>query len=418
MSVIEEQSRELDQEVNHLFICLYTNSSNETKVQTLRNARKRASGNTYYIQGWSEGHQGVVTLRADRINAVFSDAAEAEEALGKELSDSAFLLDLPEGKPINHKHGAENTFDIHFTGFSKKKKEELEKTAVLNSMISRKSVTKHLNALCCGVNASPEKIALAVEQGVFILAEDDFNHFISTGELPENLSANINDIFQTIKDKARQRAELDKLDKLQEELATSFSGVKTLPRRENLIATFEDDRAVGWKFHVPSVFREALDIRLTPFTIHTQTVDTWTQGHAYSFKVGDSIGSHSTKDWKQFLQQDNAMVLQVKYATPAGFDENKKFEGVISGGFYASKTAKCPTDINGLNIIASSYTYDPGVLTVSIFKPNSDKTKVELFDTLVLDQVEFVTLLQLGYYWQKPESKEDDTPLKKVQLVR
>lgn len=417
MSVINEQSRELDQEVDQLFICLYTNSSNETKVQTLRNARKRASGNTYYIQGWSEGHKGVVTLRADRIKAVFSNTSEAEEALNRELADSPFSLDLPEGKPINYLHGAANTFDIHFTGFSKKKKEELEKTAILNSMICRKSVTKHLNALCCGVNASPEKIALAVEQGVFILAEDDFNHFIATGELPENLSANINDIFATIKDKARKRAELDKLEKLQEDLATSFAGVKTLPRRENLIAVFEDDKAVGWKFHVPRVFREALDIRLTPFTVHGKTTDTWTQGHAYSFKVGDSIGSHSTKDWKAFLNQENATLLQVKFATPAGFDENKKFEGPVTGGFYSSKSTNHPTQIDGLTLTTSSYTYDPGVLTISVYKPNSDKTKVELFDTLVLDQVEFVTLLQFGYYWQKPESKEDETTLKKIQLV-
>lgn len=412
MSVIDKKTEEATQNVEPLFVCLYTNSLNEVKVQCLRNAKVIASRKSEHIQGWSEQHNKPITLRADRVLSVFSSSKEAEEALTSvgEHQSTPVTLNLPRSKAFNPNEPT--PFEICFSGFPAKQRAILEKEASMAGMIVHTRVTNNLDILCAGTRVGPAKKVQAMALGAFIIDDIEFSDLISTGELPEVFHDNESNQVE-----ARSRVELDKLEKLQEQMETSFAGLKTIPRRENLIATFEDDRAVGWKFHVPSVFREALDIKKTPFTIHGQTRETWTQGHAYSFKVGDSIGSHSTKDWKQFLHQDNAMVLQVKYATPAGFDENKKFEGPVSGGFYASKTAKCPTDINGLNIIASSYTYDPGVLTVSIFKPNSDKTKVELFDTLVLDQVEFVTLLQLGYYWQKPESKEDDTKVKKITLI-
>ncbi|MCG9790659.1 hypothetical protein L1D61_26375 [Vibrio mediterranei] len=417
MTVKDKNTEKAVSELNKLFVCVYDNSKSGPKVQIIHNAKRAIAGYYEYVQGWSEKHGTPVTLRTDRIKGVFDTVEEAEQSLASSiplLPPKEFKY-LPEGEYFRKDSGS--ALEVCFSGFNADNRKLLESRAREVGMLVRTRVTTNLHVLVAGKRVGPAKQMQAVALGAFILNEDQFLLLAQNGELPDELPEHFNEVAKASKKEARSRVELDRLEKLQEELATSFAGVKTLPRRENPIAIFENDRAVGWKFHVPKVFREALDIKLTPFTVYGQTRETWTQGHAYSFKVGDSIGSHNTNDWKEFLNQENATLLQVKFATPAGFDENKKFEGPISGGFFASKTAKQPTEVEGLNLTTSSYTYDPGVLTVSVFKPNSERNKVELFDTLVLDQVEFVTLLQFGYYWQKPESKEDETTLKKIQLI-
>ncbi len=209
--------------------------------------------------------------------------------------------------------------------------------------------------------------------------------------------------------------------KTQEELALNISdsltGLRSLPRRENLIATFENGAAVGWKFYVPEVFKEALDIKLTPITLYKQTYTTWTQGHAYSFQRGDSINSHPHKIWSEFLNTENAISLSVKYCAPAGFVENVRISGNFSGTFYSSKNIKTAKNIENQQINTSSQIYDSGDLTIEISKPNEDKTATVIVDTISMTQVDFVTLLQHGYYWKKPKDKDDSTKIEKVILI-
>lgn len=212
-----------------------------------------------------------------------------------------------------------------------------------------------------------------------------------------------------------------KLPLTQEELASkasdSLTGLKSLARRENLIAIFKDGFAVGWKFQVPEVFKEALDIRLTPVSMHKQSYNTWTQGHSYSFQRGDSIKSHAYTEWKDFLNIEEAVSLSVKYCSPAGFVENVRLNGEFTGVFYSSKSTKSAKKVDNQIINVSNYIYDSGDLTVEILKPNKNKTAVEVIDTISISQVDFVTLLQHGYYWSKPKDKKDTAKIEKIILV-
>jgi len=205
-------------------------------------------------------------------------------------------------------------------------------------------------------------------------------------------------------------------EELEEELSTSITGLKSIRRRENLIATFVDGAACGWKFYVPEAFKEALDIKLSTLVTFMQPYEAWTQGHNYAFQEGDSIYSHPYQDWKEFLQQENAIVLAVKHCTPAGFEDDIKLQGVFSGNRFSKKITKSKR-VEDYNVEIVKKTYDPGTLTVEIFKVKSDKSGLEIFDNLTITQVDFVTLIQQGYYWQKPKNKDDELKVKKIILI-
>jgi len=205
-------------------------------------------------------------------------------------------------------------------------------------------------------------------------------------------------------------------EELEEILTAAVTGLKEITRRENLIATFVDGAASGWKFYVPEVFKEALDIKLSTLVVHKQPYETWTQGHAYSFQEGDSIYSHPHQDWKAFLQQDNAIVLAIKHCTPSGFEDDIKLQGVFSGDRYSKKITSLQR-VEDYNIEISKKIYDSGTLTVEIFKIKKDKSGLELFDSLTITQVDFVTLIQQGYYWKKPKDKNDKTDVEKIVLI-
>lgn len=205
-------------------------------------------------------------------------------------------------------------------------------------------------------------------------------------------------------------------EELEQELTSSVTGLKEITRRENLIAVFKDGVACGWKFYVPEVFKEALDIKLSTLVIHKKRYETWTQGHAYSFKEGDTIYSHPHQNWKEFLQQENAIVLAVKHCSPSGFEDDIKLQGVFSGDRYSKKITRLKR-VENYNVEISKKIYDSGTLTVEIFKVKEDKTGVEIFDTLTISQVDFVTLIQQGYYWKKPLDKNDETTVEKIVLI-
>ncbi|MGX9518009.1 hypothetical protein ACWX0P_03940 [Vibrio mediterranei] len=404
-----ESIKEALSSADGLFVCIYKDAKGKTSVQELANAKHTETEKNSYIQGWSYKHKHPITLKSNRVLAVFDNADDASfhlETNSDYVSD--VIIDLPKRTP----NSSEETFDVCFTGFDKATKESLVELAKTQNMTVRKSVTVNLNILCFGPNAGPAKLNQATMQGVTTLTKSQFENLLSTGELPEALPGDI-----TVK-QAKERARIDEFEELVEHINTNLKGLKEFPRRENLIATFHNEQAVGWKFYVNQTFREALDIKLTPITVHSKTYQTWTQGHAYSFKQGDTLSwPRANKDWIGFLNTNNAIMLQVKYANPAGFVENQRLEGSFQGNYYKTKTQIQSKEILDAPVDVASYIYDAGVLTIGVYRPDETKTKVELVDTLLLTQVEFVTLLQLGYYWQKPTDSNDDTPIKKITLV-
>ncbi|EMK3507609.1 hypothetical protein V8094_000031 [Vibrio parahaemolyticus] len=67
-----------------------------------------------------------------------------------------------------------------------------------------------------------------------------------------------------------------------------------------------------WQFNVGYGFREALDLIYMERVRNKKKVHLWTQGCIISFKEGDLLTS-----------QDGSRSVQVKYASPMGWDETK-----------------------------------------------------------------------------------------------
>lgn len=76
-------------------------------------------------------------------------------------------------------------FEICFTGFKAKERDELETLAESLGLLIKNNITKNLHILCVGDNAGPSKIAKAKDVGGVILDKPQLVHFVETGELPE-----------------------------------------------------------------------------------------------------------------------------------------------------------------------------------------------------------------------------------------
>ncbi|MBF4354092.1 BRCT domain-containing protein, partial [Vibrio anguillarum] len=235
-------------------------------TQEIFNASLNDSGNSKYIQGWSHKHRRPITLLADRIIKTFDDIDEADFFLQSFDQEQSHEVNLPKISRLS----SPKTMDICFTGFPKEEKETLTKLAEENGMLVRKSVTKHLNILCFGENAGPVKLAQASFQGVIIVNRTQLEHLLATGEIPDALADDIK-VKDTVPRKKTQ-------NELVSEINKELTGLKEYSRRENLIAIFENNKAVGWKFHVTEFFKEMLDIKLTSVVINSQSFNSWTQG--------------------------------------------------------------------------------------------------------------------------------------------
>ena len=165
-------------------ICIYQNAKGEAKVQHLIEVQNKNSNTDqyHYLMGWSVSSDTVKTLRSDRVHQEFKTIEEAELALS--TMDILPLNNVDNYNPNYHISALDN-FDICFTGFKKSESDELKKLAHENDMNICKSVTLHLNMLCCGYNAGPVKVRKAMNKGIFIVSRQQFEHFVETGEIPD-----------------------------------------------------------------------------------------------------------------------------------------------------------------------------------------------------------------------------------------
>jgi hypothetical protein len=74
--------------------------------------------------------------------------------------------------------------------------------------------------------------------------------------------------------------------------------------------------ASGWRFCVPSAFRAALDIKLTPRTENGSTVMKWTQGSRFHFEQGHTLYD-SAKAYRPWDLRNFQVCLDVQRAAPA-----------------------------------------------------------------------------------------------------
>ncbi|MCD4674967.1 MAG: hypothetical protein K8S18_03095 [Desulfobacula sp.] len=117
------------------------------------------------------------TFRKDRILEVIENIDDVEESLQYHIDTN------PPPKTIVKQR---DLLDICFTGFKKKEKQKLIKSAKDFGFKIRKAVTDNLDILCCGYNAGPKKIEKAKSQGTLVLNEVQFHSIIETGEIPES----------------------------------------------------------------------------------------------------------------------------------------------------------------------------------------------------------------------------------------
>lgn len=164
-----------DLNMEKTLIFVYANSKNIVNVQIITNI----SQNEEYLQGESlkTGEEGKLkTFLKSRILSECGSLEEAEDFVSRGIDTG--LLEICAPKP--------ETFDVHFTGFKKDEKTNLEELAIKAGMVVRKSVTKGLKLLCYGYNASSKKMAAAREMGIIILNSEQFSQFLDTGDFTES----------------------------------------------------------------------------------------------------------------------------------------------------------------------------------------------------------------------------------------
>lgn len=164
-----------DLNMEKTLIFVYANSKNIVNVQIITNI----SQNEEYLQGESlkTGEEGKLkTFLKSRILSECGSLEEAENFVSRGIDTG--LLEICAPKP--------ETFDVHFTGFKKDEKTNLEELAIKAGMVVRKSVTKGLKLLCYGYNASSKKMAAAREMGIIILNSEQFSQFLDTGDFTES----------------------------------------------------------------------------------------------------------------------------------------------------------------------------------------------------------------------------------------
>ena len=132
-------------------------------------------------------------------------------------------------------------------------------------------------------------------------------------------------------------------------------------RTTELIADFTDGYAAGWKFPIPSAFREALDIKWTKRGNEFM----WTQGCSYNFLAG-------------YLLYD----CKEAYTLPWG--EALKF---IKISFQIEESL--PAELIGEN-------YNPGEVLLRVYKPNINCIGVSQICTIRCTQEELVSHLRFG----------------------
>lgn len=344
-----------------------------------------------HYQGFLTDGGGIRTFRKDRVIEYHESLDQAEAAIPADYVPPEFSPPKPRSKSPT----------ICFTGFKKDRKAELKTIAVAANMEAKDDVRNSLTFLCCGDNAGPVKIEKSRKNGVTILSENQFLHMLDTGEIPE-LDETFHYTFEASQDKNAETEETNAVtEKVAMEIQESFVGLRAVPRREVLIAQFEDGFAAGWKFAVPESFKAMLDIKWTPTVVHGHQFHGWTQGHAFEFSRGTMI--HSNR-----AGYGHGVTLQVFSTSPAGFETKNALIGDFTGSYINQNVSI--TELEQHRLEVSRQMYDPGTVVFDIHGSGSSPERV------TLSQVEFVALLQHGFYWEKPASK-DDRP-KKIVLVK
>jgi hypothetical protein len=168
-----------------------------------------------------------------------------------------------------------------------------------------------------------------------------------------------------------------------------------------LLANFLDGYAVGWRFAVPEAFKDALDIKPTPRQIGNRTVNIPTQGKLFNFIQGSIL--YDTRlaydlEWGEALKHIK-LSLQVVEVIPSQCvvsetieTDSKNIKVTVKGKSESSKPKEKTFD----GLVIKKERMDYGSIKFNLYRPNKNKSAVEVIDTIECDQEEFVAFLQSG----------------------
>lgn len=163
-----------------------------------------------------------------------------------------------------------------------------------------------------------------------------------------------------------------------------------------LIANFVDGYSSDFFFKLPTSYRDALDIKLTPRMIHGKTINTYSQGKNFSFKQGDVIHDSKeayTMDWGEALEYIKYS-LQVIDSRDATTDISESYEIKNTQVKYL-KVGESEKSIEK-DIVITKYSYDSGYVKFRLLQPNSAKEKLVEKSIYECSQENFVLFLQSG----------------------
>lgn len=164
----------------HEFAFQYSDQSGQLALRTVRVTGILSNGRQEYLDGICIDRQAARTFRVDRITSDLIDQetgelVPVERLLSDIQSRSAMTYTAPE-VPKERSKASTRPWQtaVLFTGFSAKRREELEDMAFAMGWDVRSTVGSTLDVLVTGPKAGPSKVAEAEALGIEVIDEFEF----------------------------------------------------------------------------------------------------------------------------------------------------------------------------------------------------------------------------------------------------
>lgn len=157
----------------------YKDNTGQILERTVKVSSISEANGLNYLEGYCHTRQDFRTFRTDRIRGSLVDMESGEILSVKQLLSSVHPRKAMTYKPapaVTTKKEWQTA--VLFTGFTAKRREELEELADAAGWDVRSTVGKTLDYLVTGPRAGPSKIAKAEELGVTVVDEDIFRALV------------------------------------------------------------------------------------------------------------------------------------------------------------------------------------------------------------------------------------------------
>lgn len=157
----------------------YKDNTGQSLERTVKVSSISEGNGLNYLEGYCHTRQDFRTFRTDRIRGSLVDIESGEILSAKQLLSSVHPRKAMTYKPapaVTTKKEWQTA--VLFTGFTAKRREELEELADAAGWDVRSTVGKTLDYLVTGPRAGPSKIAKAQELGVTVVDEDIFRALV------------------------------------------------------------------------------------------------------------------------------------------------------------------------------------------------------------------------------------------------